>query len=223
MGIKRLNISHEERVFRAWAPGRERPRLCELGDQLLIDDDGNVTGVAKDLYESLGFAHTSMDINGRHGAVPVDLERPVPPEFVGAFDIVTDYGTLEHVNGQYQAFRNVHLMCREGGVMIHHLPLAGTYPKHCRYYYTLEFMEGLARACGYDVILPDVLDDSDGQTVKKLVAVAFVKTAGDFISEEEFDGLPGVTDTGDLTHTGDYTRRRTSILDRVLRLLGKTI
>eukprot|EP00438_Fugacium_kawagutii_P000717 Skav211036 [mRNA] locus=scaffold1434:73496:78361:+ [translate_table: standard] len=55
------------------------------------------------VFERLGFRHTSLDINGRDGAVVVDLSRmkptarPLNVSLLGHCDVVTNFGTTEHV------------------------------------------------------------------------------------------------------------------------------
>ena len=99
--------------------------MLELGDQVISDEDvSEKTG--KEYFGNLGIHHASFDLNGLHGAIPVDLSRPVNnPEWKNHFDIVTNAGTIEHVEpkiGQYECFRNVHNWMKTGGISIHLAP-----------------------------------------------------------------------------------------------------
>lgn len=53
------------------------------------------------------------------------IKKPVPFIFINQFDVITNYGTIEHINDQYHAFKNVHDMCKSGGIMIHNFPPQG--------------------------------------------------------------------------------------------------
>lgn len=218
MGITRSTIEYERDILQYLNLDYKGLKWCELGNQLMINDDNVVTGSAKDVYLSLGVDHISIDINGEDGSLPIDLDLPLPFILLDQFDVITDYGTIEHVDNQYQVFKNTHDMCRKGGMMIHILPLVGTYPGHCQYYYSEEFMVGLARACGYSVISYEIIDETDIKIPKKLVATTYLKTKGkSFISENEFSTLPGIIDTGDTTHTGNYTKKSENIIRRIIR------
>lgn len=220
MGIIRSTIEYERTILQYLNLDYKGLKWCELGNQLMIDDDDVVTGSAKDVYISLGVDHISIDINGKDGSFPVDLDLPLPFILLDQFDVVTNYGTIEHVNNQYQVFKNTHDMCRKGGIMIHILPLVGTYPGHCQYYYSEEFMIGLARVCGYTLINCGIINESTIKIPKKLIAVTYLKTKGkSFISENKFSGLFGIVDTGDTTHTGNYTKKSESIIIRIIRKL----
>ena len=57
-------------------------------------------------------------------------------------DIITNYGTTEHVEkeeGQYNCWVNMHNMLRINGLIINALPLVGKWEGHCRWYYTPSF------------------------------------------------------------------------------------
>ena len=129
-------------------------KMLELGNQK-VKLSGN-RQIAKSYFEKLGFKHTSFDINGKDGALPIDLSRAIENKgFHNKFDIVTNAGTSEHVEpyeGQYECFRNVHLCTKVGGIMIHIVPEDGSFPNHCPFYYKSGFFEKLAELNNYEVI-----------------------------------------------------------------------
>jgi hypothetical protein len=49
----------------------------------------------------------------------------VPAENRGRYDLVTNFGTTEHVVNQLNAFKIIHDLTAPGGVMIHELPAQG--------------------------------------------------------------------------------------------------
>jgi len=183
--------------------GLDYPGLkwCELGNQRIGRKP------AKEAYLSYGVeAHVAIDLNGKDGAMPLDLDDPVPFVFVDQFDVITNYGTSEHVNDQYQLFKNAHDMCKVNGIIINIVPREDNWPGHCRYYYTERFSRSLAEACGYDIVHSTILDRDYYAAPKNLVAFTYLKKPGDFISPERFREIDGLVDSGDTSRTGDYNR-----------------
>jgi hypothetical protein len=181
-------------------------QICELGNQRFALDIPISSPVAKKYYEKQGAKHTSLDLNGKDGALKLDLDYPIPADMVEKFDLLTNYGTLEHVNNQYQSFKNMHDLTKIGGCMIHALPLVNNWPNHCRYHYPETFSTALAQANEYKVLSAKVrsnfYDKRDGED-KNLILVSFIKTKHDFMSETEFSRLP-IVDSGNTVKTGDY-------------------
>ena len=115
----------------------------------------------KPYLEFFGVRHVSFDTNNRSGALPWDLSVPIDSErlydstgiALGEFDIVTNFGTSEHVDApsQLPVFRNAHHLCRFGGLMIHSVPRAGTCEGHGCWKYTGDWFEQLAELQGYRV------------------------------------------------------------------------
>ncbi|OGZ07225.1 MAG: hypothetical protein A2762_00530 [Candidatus Lloydbacteria bacterium RIFCSPHIGHO2_01_FULL_54_11] len=48
----------------------------------------------------------------------LDLERPLPPEFAGKFDVVLNISTLEHVQNIEEAFKSICMMSRDALVVV---------------------------------------------------------------------------------------------------------
>ena len=107
-------------------------RVLGFGDQRIWVPPVRGLKTEKSYLKSLGVEHTSIDINGKRGALPLDLTGVFPEaEWAGKFDMVTNFGTIEHVNDQYAVFKNAHLFIRKGGVMIHAIPPVGWWRRHC--------------------------------------------------------------------------------------------
>lgn len=164
-------------------------KMLELGAQNVYDSE-NYGKVAKDIFEAIGIIHTSIDIKAHQGAIEADLREPIT--FTKSkFDIVTDYGTTEHVEGNlYEAFKNIHNLCRKGGVMIHENPKTGNWPEHGFNYYTQDFYKELAKLAGYEILElteePAMGNHIDGWNI---CAVLKKTTSEKFISKEEFETL----------------------------------
>jgi len=112
-------------------------------------------------WEWLGFTYASFDIDGSPGSIPVDLNYDdAPANIHGAYQIVTNCGTTEHLVNQLNAFKVVHELTALEGVMIHNLPSQGMF-NHGLVNYNPKFFWMLARSNGYELLH---MNFSDGQT-----------------------------------------------------------
>ena len=146
-------------------------RMVEFGNQRLkFDPDSGARRLqaAKPFMEFLGFQHTSIDTNGADGAVPYDLGKPLDGAagLETRADLVTDFGTLEHVDSgpdcQRNAFRNAHNLCAPDGLMVHALPGVGTCRRHGSWKYSVDWFEQLAARNGYHIVKLEAWDKSNG-------------------------------------------------------------
>lgn len=137
--------------------------VCDLGSQKVIPAEVNgllntlLRGTnlpGKQLYTSLGFKeYTSIDLDGADGARQFDLGKNLRDTygFGDQFDLVTNFGTAEHVFAQAEFFANMHELTKLGGLMLHSLPSRG-WSQHGFYRYDDVIVEDLAEANGYDTI-----------------------------------------------------------------------
>ena len=155
MGVVPLSLqtlqSHAHRVG-----GLAGCRMLELGNQQMYCHPAIPEGsAAKEWFKAHGvIQHVSIDLNGLLGALPMDLSQPIEkPEFNNAFDIVTDFGTSEHVGKNlidlYHCRANCHRWCRPLGIMIFMNPKTGHWPGHGYHCFTLQHYHALAKACRY--------------------------------------------------------------------------
>jgi hypothetical protein len=159
-------------------------RVLELGDQLLWPEGTP----AKEWFVSQGARHVSIDLNGRHGAVPLDLSMPiVDPE---GFDVVTDFGTSEHVADLYQCWLNIHNLCKVGGLIIHAIPKVGSWPDHGFHYVTMESFKWLSKETGCRIVLlrdwPNLGNVMDGW----LIHAVLQKQSVAFPIRRQFERMP---------------------------------
>lgn len=77
------------------------------------------------LFRGLGFdAVESIDIYDAEKPTHVfDLSRPLPAGLNGRYDLVYDGGTTEHCFNTAEVLSNALRLARQGGRIIHHLPL----------------------------------------------------------------------------------------------------
>jgi len=160
-----MAVSHDNGCLEMWrraidAVGKPPTQMavCDLGNQRAKLVHGELPGLRRltsltALWEWFGADAVCIDINGRDNALPYDLSKPIPKSLHGRFDMVTNFGTLEHVVAdQEQAFRNVHALVKPGGVMVHCLPDPETRPWHGVWAYTVEWFQELAKRCNYNVL-----------------------------------------------------------------------
>lgn len=163
--------------------------MRELGAQNMYNNE-HYGWIAKDYFQELGIDHISLDIIEHQKCVQFDL-RELHKEITPTSDIVTNFGTLEHVDGSlYVPFLNIHNMCKVGGIMIHENPKTGNWPGHGQHYFTGEFYSVLAGACGYEFI--EVTEEAAMGNVTdgwNICAVLRKLTDVQFIKEETFDEI----------------------------------
>ncbi len=161
MGLGPSYIEYIEESVAATLGDLRGTRMLELGDQE-IDHDQIPERTGKEYYQNRGVDHTSFDLNGRNGARRVDLAMPIrETPWLSAFDIVTDSGTIEHIEpfqAQYVCFMNVHNCLKRGGIAIHLVPdideleRHGHWKGHCNNYYSHEFFALLAELNRYSLV-----------------------------------------------------------------------
>lgn len=118
---------------------KDGDRVIELGDQFInIDQKRQGTPdkplVSRDFYE--GIEIISIDINGEHGALPLDLGKTIKKDdLVAPGDVLTDFGTIEHVKSLYFGLKNAFTLLKDGGIAIHVNPLSGLYKANHGFHY----------------------------------------------------------------------------------------
>ena len=107
---------------------------------------------AKPFYALLGVTqYTCVDLNGEHGAIPLDLNQPLEDRSLyGRYDLVTDHGCAEHAFNVAEAYRTMHRLCRPGGLLIVTQHVYGVGNGY--YNFDLQFFEGLAAANQYRIL-----------------------------------------------------------------------
>lgn len=133
-----------------WTDEASRSRLQSRLGALRTPSRQNYFDLAKLFYEILLGEHRyrAIDLHGTEIAEKCDLNLPLP--FDEQFDIVTNFGTAEHVFDVRQVFESIHRHTRPGGFMLHALPNQGCYD-HGLFNFQPTFVFDLAHANGYDV------------------------------------------------------------------------
>lgn len=122
--------------------------VCELGDQMM--SGGKTPTPAQSFYRQMGCErYVAVDGNGR-GNVTADLNLPLTDRNLGTFDLVTDFGTGEHIFDQAQVWRTLHELCKPGGFIVFDRPAQG-YGEHCFYLITEGLVQDIAVANKYSI------------------------------------------------------------------------
>ena len=184
MGLSPEFLEYIQECAASELDGLAGKRMLELGDQI-IRVDGIPERTGKEYYENREVQHTSFDLNGENGALPVDLALPLEdPRWLGAFDIVTNSGTSEHVEpfgAQYVCFKNIHDCLAVGGIAIHIVPdleeleARGRWSDHCNNYYTEGFFRRLAELNRYTLVSSKVIDGLRCACLRKTAAAPFTE------------------------------------------------
>ncbi len=105
-----------------------------------------------EVLTAAGLSYESVDIADGYKTTIADLNREQPPyAFLGAFDLVMNVGTSEHILDQANVFRYVHATTRQGGLMFHQLPASG-FANHGYFCYTPRLFCDLASYNSYEIV-----------------------------------------------------------------------
>ena len=156
-----MGIQKEPAAFIAQLPLPKGFSVCELGDQGMCGEP--TKRLAKDWYEQeLGCGrYVSIDGNGR-GTLTADLNLPI---YLKPFDLVTDFGTGEHIFDQAQVWKTLHTLTKPGGFIAFDRPLSG-YQTHCFYLTTPCLYLDIAAANGYAVLWLERAPTARGELIR---------------------------------------------------------
>ncbi len=137
----------------------------------------------REYYKEKNIIYMSIDLNGRDGAVPLDLTTPLnlPP-----YDMVTNIGVTEHVTDQKAVFRNIHNLSKYR--MVHWLPLTMSINcKHGLWRYERRFFSLLASINNYKINKSFILERPNMLTI---LCIDFTKQGdGPFQWDDNFDRM----------------------------------
>ena len=136
---------------------KENSKVLELGAQNLYSWEWEGAPYADKYYNKKGCQYTCLDLNKENNALELDLATKLS---LDKFDIVTDFGTSEHVgiNGKhdpkafYNCWLNKHNACEVGGIIISENPKTGNWLGHGFNYVDIDFYKQLAEANGYEIL-----------------------------------------------------------------------
>jgi hypothetical protein len=130
------------------------PAECDRIMAAIFDGGTPRRRCQQDFYSIFGAgSYRSIDFGDERADFSLDLNLPVPAD-TGTYDVVTNFGTTEHIFNVSQSFANIHTLLKVGGLQLHTLPSYGAID-HGFYNFHPCFYLDLARANAYDVV--DVL------------------------------------------------------------------
>jgi hypothetical protein len=208
------------------------PCIFEYGDQVLLEavtlvhhDETTVwpirtpvSHIMRHRMNNNPIKYISIDLNGNNGAIKGDIAKDLTAYGHDTYDIVTNFGTTEHVetlDEQYECFKNMHDLCCVGGFMIHEVPMIELYdrvPDHSPVYYSANFFKHLKEKNEYYAPFCDLVREQspcDGHLMtifQKINDNAFIvkeEFPYDLIDWKQDRGVSGETDHGDYFY-GDY-------------------
>jgi hypothetical protein len=157
---------------------------------------------AKSFFTHLGIDHTSIDINGRDGAIAFDVRKEIGDLFAfKQFDIITNLGFSEHVGegdieenfmkNQYMIFKNIHDAGGRNSLYFHDVPAISSFYQHGVAHYNTSFFKSMASIQKYDLIYLFMTDY--GSDASKTIVASYTKPENtSFMTFEEFSSLPGI-------------------------------
>tara|TARA_B100002051_G_C16744901_1_gene646877 strand:- start:7061 stop:7948 length:888 start_codon:yes stop_codon:yes gene_type:complete len=107
---------------------------------------------AKYLYELLSKVnfYKSIDLNGLYHSIKHDLNFPfTDQEYLNRFDLVTDFGSCEHVFNVAEAYKTMHKLTKVNGLMI---IVQNLYNGNGYFNFDEGFVRGIAASNSYDII-----------------------------------------------------------------------
>jgi SAM-dependent methyltransferase len=120
--------------------------------QVLLDGQQQNLAFFGEVLTAAGLGYESIDIAEGYRTTVLDLNHdPLPTPFAGAFDLVLNVGTSEHVLDQVAVLRCVHDATKPGGLMFHQLPASG-FANHGYFCYTPRLFCDLAGYNRYEIV-----------------------------------------------------------------------
>lgn len=140
---------------------------------------------ASEFWVWLGFDYAAIDIDGSPCSIPLDLNHDrAPRRSVGKYDLVTNFGTTEHVANQLNAFEIIHDLTALDGLMIHSLPMQGML-NHGLVNYNPKFFWMLARSNGYRVVYMNLTGGGKYNSLPQNILEAVIPFEPDIMERQE--------------------------------------
>lgn len=152
------------------------PDLTGIKSVLELGNKTTPEGVPfRNWYIARGLSYVSVDWNGQHEALKRDLNQTIIPESIGGpFDLVTNFGTTEHVSDQLACWQNVHSFVKVGGKLASHTPIGPNWDHHGFWHPSLEWYQEFADLNNYVVERLDI-EDFGGRDYRDVTCIRLRK------------------------------------------------
>lgn len=142
---------------------RKELSILELGDQDIYDSRiAEFKTKFRNLISKQFKIWKTIDLTDSYGSGVEIIDLSIPTSINIQFDIITNFGTTEHVepeSGQYTCWNNINDLLKVGGLLINEVPTDnGYWYDHCRYFYTDDFFYNLENY-GFSLIENKILDN----------------------------------------------------------------
>jgi len=159
MGIRNFDVEVLNNIMKQEGLQYKGLKMLQLGDQIMRNV-GKIRG--KKYFEQLGAFVISIDINGLGGSLPLDLSKPIDnmSEHKDYFDVITNFGTSEHVSDHIACFANMYYFCRKGGILLNLSPREGHWNNRSHRHvhkYTTQFYDDWAKNNNCSVLINRVV------------------------------------------------------------------
>jgi hypothetical protein len=164
MGYRENYFSHRVQRWQqaGWLP--KGGRLIDFGAQAFTGDPAAIKNdlaelgiklerpTVADAYRALGIDYVAIDVDETYGSTFFDLNTFAPPsEWLGAFDMVNNEGTIEHLINPINGFEVTHELLKAGGVARHSAPLTG-WREHGLFHPTSGFYAAMLNENRYELL-----------------------------------------------------------------------
>ncbi len=192
MGITAFSIKLLDEVIEK----NNSKTVMELGAQNLYNQPALPAPYAHEYYEAKGLKYECIDLSKENNCIVMDLS--IPQTIGEQYDLVTDFGTSEHVGvdgkhsieAYYNCWNTKHGLLSVNGVMVNENPKTGNWIGHGFNYVDKGFYELLCEAQGYELIElgehPAMGNVTDGWNVYCIFRKV---NSNPFISLDEFKKL----------------------------------
>lgn len=196
MGVTQTDIPILETLIKNY----DIKSVIELGAQQNYAQQNLPAPYMSEWWERKGIRYWSIDLSGENNALIMDLSARF--DFAGKvlygiqreYDIVTDFGTSEHIGSVgkfywpaiYNCWINKFNLCKLNGHIISENPKTGNWPLHGFSYYTKEFYRQLEAVSDLGIILLDEVPAMGNKIDGWNILAIMVKTGNKFPTLEEF-------------------------------------
>jgi SAM-dependent methyltransferase len=135
---------------------------AQVADEFRLADASGLTAT-KRFYAALGMTeYSSVDLGDKRADYTCNLNEPM--KLGRQFDVITNFGTLEHIFNVANLLTSMHEHLRTGGLFLHVLPTRGDY-NHGFYNIHSVWYRDLAAANDYEIVDLVCVPDFGGQHV----------------------------------------------------------